>query len=63
MYNNIFSCILSLLNKMNYYNIFIFMYSKLYYVENICIWIIDFLLKLSYFRREIYYKVVISDVI
>lgn len=61
MHNNIFSCILSSLNKMNHYNTFIFMYSKLHYVENICIWITDLSLKLSHLRREIHYKVAISD--
>lgn len=63
MLNNIFSCILSSLNKMNHYNTFIFMHSKLHHVENTCIWVTDLSLKLNHLRREIHYKVGIGDTI
>lgn len=46
---------------MNHYNAFIFMHSKLHYVDNVFIWITDLSLKLSHLKREIHYKVGISD--
>lgn len=58
MHHNIFSCILSSLNKMNHYNTFIFMHSKLHYVNNICTWITDLSMKLSNFREQFTIKLV-----